>query len=1221
MPGLIPNHPNTLLESIVNFAIDNNTEGLNKIVKMDTPVNIRQFGYDAVYFLAKKDEQEATFLLLDKYNTSLKQALLGAAEANNEKLVCILQERYLVENQSNEELLQGFAFANNRNQVKALLEQGTPLEQAVIGFAKASNDKEINSIISKFHKTMHHVIFLGAIKGYAMAGNEKGIRDYFYRAQQAGHSLEIIYFHILTNCWNYGHAALVTVFISEIDKKSKNQKKIQENIAFEIAVAGHFDLVNRLIVHWGSVHFATLAYNQQNNIDQSNNLIALRLITQPNLMLTPFDLDTHCPAVNSNLKLSEQFSIKDLLYVLNKVSSSKKNNRILALVLRVCADGEKNGVSLQSLMENTVVEAENGKLTLLDLLLTSECINIFKYLIKNHPKFTHVITKRALNSFTLFEMPRSSAYVNSRILSPLYTICLDEDWKMISDAINLPHKVIEEVFFSPFEYLETTYATFRSPAFEVLRRPEGLTYLLENPALKQMLANNLSNPVLLYWILSRQAGRDWLSANPDYLNTLHVLSLDFSCIADLMMSCEKLHQAILSRPRLMNVFSGLHRAQLRLELERHYRDSFKARITPAPSQLEPTPQLVSNPVIALDPVENELPPLVIEEKPLIIDSKAWLAGLAAIFCEADKISVLQWSDGEKTWFSMSLPASDITCQVRDGKDETIEAELTITPHFIRTQILERFKEYAEFNKIATIEINEHEVLVFPQVSALNRLKSRQNRTFEQLIVLNRPDPVIEVEEVVEEIVVPGKKPKIIEKIIPEESNFLPITGDSLKPVKKMVFSFQMQQVVTIIHQALKRYNLKVKMAATGSYASDLVESVVDEAADLDLTSTFIPEWVLNKLGLYKNNKVNFAGVAVLFTGKILDIPVDLFMVEDSDIWLQDNVQYRDFNRSCLFIDLSNNYYYDPTGKGNQDIFLNHLRSILQPADCFKRDASRVLRAIKFYMTGTPFSLRLEQAILQWTESEINSPVHNAFIVFKHLKRFKPLCYIKTLKKFKLLEKLFDIDNELSDEEALKQLSEKVERIVIIYAIEMWSNNEKIKPGRYPEHIYRDLQHFNHDRYTEELEKKGLLKKVFKINYKKCQLSQISKKVCSLAEKLMLDRLLTRWFNKEDLDPREFATAIQKTLRRFNPSAYLLALAAHGFLKEVFNMDYYPRHAKKIADQFLNNIEDVIAAANKKPLPISPVNQQFMFFYNAPLQISYRDALMHTQPALTATVHI
>lgn len=171
--------------------------------------------------------------------------------------------------------------------------------------------------------------------------------------------------------------------------------------------------------------------------------------------------------------------------------------------------------------------------------------------------------------------------------------------------------------------------------------------------------------------------------------------------------------------------------------------------------------------------------------------------------------------------------------------------------------------------------------------------------------------------------------------------------------------------------------------------------------------------------------------------------VDVYVVHSSVDWLTRTAYKRDFTICALFCDVDGNVY-DPTGKGMRDLDSKCLRMIDNPSQSLQDDPVRLLRAIKYIISGFKPDSELEKALHHWQPNQAMNKGHIYAVARKYLSEFDHKKFVETLANYGLLEKLFNIEYDGHDlEQPVQQL---IQEIGFCSPASSETHN---KPPRYP----------------------------------------------------------------------------------------------------------------------------------------------------------------------------
>ena len=153
-----------------------------------------------------------------------------------------------------------------------------------------------------------------------------------------------------------------------------------------------------------------------------------------------------------------------------------------------------------------------------------------------------------------------------------------------------------------------------------------------------------------------------------------------------------------------------------------------------------------------------------------------------------------------------------------------------------------------------------------------------------------------------------------------------------------------------------------------------------------------------------------------------------FKPSDNIALIENNFFLRDFTVNALFCDDSG-HLHDPTGTGLSD-FKDHILRTIKPAVIsFHEDPTRILRAIKRVALNSKPTHEIELALTSWTQPLRTFHPFHVYAVTRKLLKTQSISasqIIQFLKKYNLLEKLFDIEEkQCSELQLLQLLKEKI----------------------------------------------------------------------------------------------------------------------------------------------------------------------------------------------------
>lgn len=181
---------------------------------------------------------------------------------------------------------------------------------------------------------------------------------------------------------------------------------------------------------------------------------------------------------------------------------------------------------------------------------------------------------------------------------------------------------------------------------------------------------------------------------------------------------------------------------------------------------------------------------------------------------------------------------------------------------------------------------------------------------------------------------------------------------------------------------------------------------------------------------------------------------DLYFVTVQEDWLKENALTRDFTICALFAN-PDGQIYDPTNRGINDLYTKQLSMIDDPEKCLQEDPVRLLRAIKYIVSGFQPDPALQQALLNWQpKGNINRGHLNA-VVGKHLNAENRYNYVSTLQSYGLLEKLFNIKSDGTLDDAITTLTSKI----VVTKVSPYKDNQYTM---FPANTATGLPNINHN---------------------------------------------------------------------------------------------------------------------------------------------------------------
>ncbi|MFC3907460.1 hypothetical protein ACFORL_00015 [Legionella dresdenensis] len=1114
MPNFIPVIKSSFIKKIVTLAQNNDIEGLNQIMSDRVPVNVLRWGYSAVYYLACMGKTRAVYLLLDKFDGSPEQALFGAAEANNQTLIENLSKKYFKNKPPAGPIARGYAMAGNEAgyRIKNLKSNMHIAIDITIGLAKGEHKDKLVNFIKSQPQSMREDLYLAASMGYAMAGNEREFLHFSALAKKAKNSDVDIFLNGLIYAFDFGHYQLVASLLRRLENVAERDRKINCKIIDLVVDKGNIELVERLLVHYDALGIAVQGYNQRNNSKMKERLI------RPYVLISSQAVEQQSELAPPKEEKPTESSKLTFDILAREIQDYIRTHKITVMpdtdlsYLIESLQGEMSFANIENYFEKLFVSKNNEKRSPLFYFTRERCIGLFEYLMKKYPWLGSQISAKALNQPAKFvtlsvEMEDKQTCELIRNISPLYTLLSTDNWEFWTKAIDIAEKANEEVMTAPFENMNGLATTYISPMLNLLLRPKGLAYVLQHSRLRRILGTNLNNRAFLHYVLSDSAGVDWLAANPEYLDRIDVTIFAYGNMTDLMLSWPQLKEIISNREAVLNKLPAINRLELLAEM-----------------MDLPQPQLNKQENLPSNDAGN-------------YNTQEWMDGLKAIFCEPDqnKLPIEEITNGARKGFVVKLPLNPLMVKIKDGNPSSDPVEVKLSQQLIEKFIIIPFKSYAEKEGIAEVILTDSEVRIYPLTETLKRFTSRQNQNYKILTKeLNIACDIIE-KPVQHEVFLP------ISGTLPKEQSF-----------KKCQYSPTIAKVIARIKEELKKENLKIKLAITGSNASNAVEGIeYKEGVDLDLTSTPLPAEILKKLGLEKCPYT--VGGKNLFTGTIEGVPVDWLITEDSEQWLTDNANQRDFFKCAFFLDVDGNAY-DPTGQGVHDLYTNQLRTIEMPEDSFKNDPSRLVRAIKMNVLGAGFSYRLERAIRGWQRACSNyDEGHIAALSNNLLQRLNPQKFLRKLEEYDLLKKLFDIDYDITNVEAVvEKFKDRVAVMLLKSKINRWLRDEKIDEVEQAWRVFNGLRFNNKHFYLKALCETGALKKLYDLEYQPGTEDKLAVALNDKLEPLIFIRKINGW--KANMTPVQYPMRIVKELSQGKEITWIKALQKTGLLKEIYGID-------------------------------------------------------------------
>jgi tetratricopeptide (TPR) repeat protein len=158
--------------------------------------------------------------------------------------------------------------------------------------------------------------------------------------------------------------------------------------------------------------------------------------------------------------------------------------------------------------------------------------------------------------------------------------------------------------------------------------------------------------------------------------------------------------------------------------------------------------------------------------------------------------------------------------------------------------------------------------------------------------------------------------------------------------------------------------------------------------------------------------------AHLYTTKINDFLVNCYVI------LAPHTLSRDFTITALYCN-SEGYVLDPTGMGIDDFNKKTLRTIGHPLLRFQEDPIRILRAIKYIVSGYTPTPDVKDALKNWRPFLDYDCAPMRAIIRKHFASTNKIEYIKQLQHYGLLQKIFNIIPDDILEVTVRKLEESV----------------------------------------------------------------------------------------------------------------------------------------------------------------------------------------------------
>jgi hypothetical protein len=133
--------------------------------------------------------------------------------------------------------------------------------------------------------------------------------------------------------------------------------------------------------------------------------------------------------------------------------------------------------------------------------------------------------------------------------------------------------------------------------------------------------------------------------------------------------------------------------------------------------------------------------------------------------------------------------------------------------------------------------------------------------------------------------------------------------------------------------------------------------------------------------------------------------------------IEQDVKTRDFTITAMYVN-AEGVLFDPTGLGLHDFHKKILRTV-SPAKVFlDGDAIGVLRALKWIARGYIPEVFLSEALLSWQNTSTPNHGHIHSLTCKILRTTDVYYFLDLLKSYQLLNKLFDLDASLANDELI-----------------------------------------------------------------------------------------------------------------------------------------------------------------------------------------------------------
>lgn len=217
-------------DKVYQFAKDRNVQELSLLLKNDSCIDITYDALIPISELAKKNEQEAVWFLINKFNANLNRAIYGAAQGNHKEFM----NELIASGASIDWAVRGAALGGHHELMTYLLERGASKDYAVFGAAQRGDNKTVSALLElDASKDM-------AICGAALGNNMDLVKKLI--KLKANKDIAIQY------AAQGGHNDLMS-FLLKLDAS-------KDFAVYGAADGGHFDVMDDLLKLGASIDWA-----------------------------------------------------------------------------------------------------------------------------------------------------------------------------------------------------------------------------------------------------------------------------------------------------------------------------------------------------------------------------------------------------------------------------------------------------------------------------------------------------------------------------------------------------------------------------------------------------------------------------------------------------------------------------------------------------------------------------------------------------------------------------------------------------------------------------------------------------------------------------------------------------------------------------------------------------------------------------------------------------